>query len=202
MTLPGHPTTVHINIYLPTAGRDAEYVSELSKLETALDEISAEYDDPIVIICGDANASIPMRQSNSRDILFHYFYNRMNLYPVLTNHKTYHHFMGEGSSDSSIDVILLKHSAIEISENIKKIICSKDDPRVDSKHDIIISQLTIPFICMQIPDPTPANDPPTIHNTKHRIIWSEQGILDYRELLANTLLDIQQNWKTPETPVS
>ena len=202
MTLPGYPTTVNINIYLPTAGRDAEYVSELSKLEVALDDINDEHEDAIVIIRGDANASIPIRQSNSRDILFHYFYNRMNLYPVPTNHKTYHHFMGDGASDSSIDVILLQHSTSLISEKIKKIICSKEDPRVDSKHDIIISQLTLPFIGIPISDPTPTIDPPTIPNTKHRIIWSEQGILDYRELLEDTLLDIQQNWKTPETHVS
>ena len=59
MNIPGYPTTVHINIYLPTAGRDADYISELSKLENIFEEINDEFNEPIVVIRGDANAAIP-----------------------------------------------------------------------------------------------------------------------------------------------
>ena len=200
MTIPGYPTTVHINIYLPTAGRDADYISELSKLENILEEIDDEYNKPIVVIRGDANASIPARQSNSRDTLFQYFCERMNLHPILTHHKTYHHFMGDGASDSSIDVILLRHFPAGASENIENIICSKEDPRVDSKHDIVVSKLTLPFI--GFPKLPTIEQPPSIPNTKHKIIWSEEGILAYRELLETTLTNLQNNWKNPDSPVS
>ena len=33
LKIPGYPPTSHINIYMPTAGKDAEYLEELSKLK-------------------------------------------------------------------------------------------------------------------------------------------------------------------------
>ena len=61
------------------------------------------------MIRGDANASLPVRPSNSRDNLFQYFCERIGLLPILSNHKTYHHFTGNESSVSAIDVILHKN---------------------------------------------------------------------------------------------
>ena len=119
LAIPGYPVTVHINIYLPTSGLNSEYVSELSKLETTLDEIDEDYDNPFVMIRDDVNASIPVRISNSRDKLFQYFCERMGLQSISTGHKTYHHFMGNGASDSSIDVILHRNSSLKISEKVK-----------------------------------------------------------------------------------
>lgn len=200
MAIPGYPVTVHINIYLPTSGLNSEYVSELSKLETTLDEIDEDYDNPIVMIRGDANASIPVRISNSRDKLFQYFCERMGLQSISTGHKTYHHFMGNGASDSSIDVILHRNSSLKISEKVKTILCSKTDSRVDSKHDIIVTELSLPYT--DLPPAKPVETPPSITNTKHRIIWSEEGILKYRELLSNTLLNLHDNWKNPPSPIS
>ena len=152
------------------------------------------------MIRGDANASLPVRPSNSRDNLFQYFCERIGLLPILSNHKTYHHFTGNGTSDSAIDVILHKNSSSETSEKIKIILCSKTDSRVDSKHDIIVSEFKLPFLGIK-PSPEVVK-PPSISNTKHRIKWSEDGILDYRSLLFNRLQDIQNNWKNPTTPVS
>ena len=40
LKLPGFPTTIHIGLYLPTGGRETEYVLELSNLETTIDDIS------------------------------------------------------------------------------------------------------------------------------------------------------------------
>ena len=50
LNIPGYPVTVHINIYLPTSGLNADYVAELSKLESTLDEIEEEHNNPIVMI--------------------------------------------------------------------------------------------------------------------------------------------------------
>ena len=36
---PGYQPSVHINIYLPTAGREDEFVEELSVLENVVDDI-------------------------------------------------------------------------------------------------------------------------------------------------------------------
>ena len=187
-------------IYLPAAGRNTDYVSNLSKLENVLDEIEGAYNNPIVMIRGDANASIPVRPPNSRDILFTYFCERSGLHPILTNHKTYHHFTGNRSSDSAIDVLLHKNSCADTSEDIKTIICSNTDSRVDSKHDMIVSEFKLPFLGTK-PSPT-VQKPPEIDNTKHRIKLSEEGILEYRNLLSPRLPNIQNNWKDPAPPVS
>ena len=45
-------------------------VKQLSKLESTLDEIDEDYDNPVVMIRGDANASIPVSLSNSEKNLF------------------------------------------------------------------------------------------------------------------------------------
>ena len=61
-------------------------------------------------------------------------------------------------------------------------------------------QLILPFIGLS---KLPAiEQPPSFPNTEHRIIWSEDGILANRELLATALNNIQNNWKNPESPVS
>ena len=124
----------------------------------------------------------------------------MGLFPILTNHKTYHHFTGNGSSDSAIDVILHRNSSADTSENIKTITCSKTDPRVDSKHDIIVTEFKLPFLGTK--PPPMVEKPPSIINTKHRIKWSEEGILDYRNLLSPRLQNIQNNWRNPASPIS
>ena len=48
--------------------------------------------------------------------------------------------MGDGASDSSIDVSPLSHFPADSFENIESIICRKEDPRVDSNHDIVASK--------------------------------------------------------------
>ena len=83
---------------------------------------------------------------------------------------------------------------------IKDILCSKSDHRVDSKHDIIVSKFQLPSI--PISPQTPPNEPPEVTNTKHRIIWSEEGVSKYRDLLSDTLLSMQNNWKNPPSPIS
>ena len=40
LQLPGTKTSVHIGIYLPTSGKDYEFVSELAYLNNCLDELN------------------------------------------------------------------------------------------------------------------------------------------------------------------
>ena len=154
LKVPGHLPSVHINIYLPTAGLTTEYVSALSGLENLVEEILEEHGDIHIFIRGDANAAVPPRPNNARDKLFQYFCERMSLVPLPTNHTTYHHFMGGGSSDSSIDVLLQRPAGAILSENIKNIFCSKNDPRVDSKHDAIVSTFHLPILSTATPEST------------------------------------------------
>ena len=56
LAIPGLEPTAHIGIYLPTHGRDAEYVTALAALESCILEITEEFACPIYIR-GDANTN-------------------------------------------------------------------------------------------------------------------------------------------------
>ena len=198
--VPGLLPSVHFNIYLPTAGLNSEYVPALSSLENAIEEILDLHGDVDIFIRGDANAAIPPRPNNSRDKLFQYFCERLSLTPAPTNHTTYHHFMGQGSSDSSIDVFLQRTGGAPISETIENIFCSKNDSRVDSKHDAIHSTFSVHPA--SIPTQANVDKMPLVTNTKHKIRWSEDCIPDYQNILSPRLLQIQTDWSKPTSPVS
>ena len=107
--VPGYPMSAHFNIYLPTSGKDSEYIECLAQLKSTIEDVIEDCSDTLIFIRGDANASYHIRgksHSDKRDKLFNHFANSMNLHNIDLHHKTYHHFMGEGSSDSSIDVLL------------------------------------------------------------------------------------------------
>lgn len=106
--IPGYVISAHICIYLPQANLETQFVDHLSKLEETIEEIEDKFSDIPIFIRGDANASVPVRSANKRDELFKFFLERLELNAINTNHKTYHHFVGNGASDSSIDVIIQK----------------------------------------------------------------------------------------------
>ena len=54
---PGSVLSVHIAIYLPTAGQDVQFIEELSKLSATLDEISSIHPEAPVYLRGDFNVS-------------------------------------------------------------------------------------------------------------------------------------------------
>ena len=88
---------VHINIYLPTS----------ATLQAVIDDAKETHPTALIYVKGDANASLIQRPNNKRDQIFKAFleFNKF-LHLSLNNHKTYHHFMGDGNSDSNIDVCL------------------------------------------------------------------------------------------------
>ena len=66
-----------------------------------------------------------------------------NLSQVHIPHQTYHHFLGAGNSDSNLDRLMYSTDAIP--EELDLIICNKENPLVESHHDILISELTLPL---------------------------------------------------------
>ena len=70
---PGHQTSIHINIYLHTAGTDPAFLQDLAILEETIDDAMDKYSDAVVYVRGDANASLPSREKNLRDKLFDHF---------------------------------------------------------------------------------------------------------------------------------
>ena len=195
---PHHPTTIHIAVYLPTAGLEDEFVHELSLMEATIDDLLDKHPTATVFIRGDANACFTLRTGNRRDALFRYFCERLSFSPSLIPHETYHHFIGNTSS--SIDVILQKAGTpILPQEVILGTICSRTSPQVDSKHDIILTSFQLPVVSSSFSKPEKA---PQVPNTKHRIAWSDSGIEMYRNLLSPTLQSLKENWSNPQSAVS
>ena len=106
------------------------------------------------------------------------------------NHKTYHHFTGDGISDSEIDVILCTPKA---EEYVTKIICKKEYPFFDSHHDIIISKFLLPQIT--IPEPNAKLiAAPRIALERQKVIWSDEGIADFQNLVSPHLKRLRAAW--------
>ena len=195
---PGYQVSAHVAIYLPTAGKESEFVEELAALEATIDNIFEKYPSCCLYIRGDANSSTLLRPGNKRDDLFSFFMSNNSLQSIPINHTTYHHFMNGGSSDSCIDVIL--SSTVDASgdpntqvESLLSIVCSKSCDLINSSHDLLITSLDLTS--------KPVNPPtlntlvaPRVSDKKHKIVWSEEGVAKYQELLQHTLPSLQSDF--------
>jgi hypothetical protein len=195
---PGYQTSIHITVYLSTAGKDAEFMKDLVLLQNTIDHLGDKFPDSLIFVRGDANASIIQRKNNKRDDLFRYFVEENKFTPLLLGHKTYHHFMNNGLSDSNIDVVMFPKVTSDgllssTTESLQKILCGKTNALVDSSHDVIITSLLLP------PQPqldiSPGNMlAPRVEHTKYKVHWSEEGILEYQNLLSQTLPSLQSDY--------
>ena len=192
---PGSPISIHIALYLPTSGREDDFFEHLSQLKACIDELSETYKDSLIYIRGDGNVN---RNNTERYKIFSSFLSSSNLRYVPTNHTTYHHFLGEGSFDSDIDIIL-QPSNFSSSETVTSIHCNKVFADIDSHHDIIISKLVLPAAESTDPEIKKA---PKVHNTRNKIIWSEEGIVRYQTEVANKLSELRKTWLNPLSKTS
>ena len=131
----GSSPSIHICIYLPTAGKDKQFVEELTALSSALHDLSFLHPGTPVYLRGDFNVS---NNNKKRRALLDRFMESEGLTETIICHPTYHHFMGSGSGDSHLDKVLYSSNApIEI---IHTIVCKNENPLVESHHDIILSE--------------------------------------------------------------
>ena len=131
---PGYQPSVHVALYLPTHGRDSEFVTELASLKICLEELIELNPEAPVYLRGDANVN---DKNTTRVALLQQFLGEFHLHKVHIQHKTYHHFVREGQFDSNVDVII-HSSSITVPERITEVMCQLDHPNIMSHHDIII----------------------------------------------------------------
>ena len=197
LQLPGAKTSVHIGLYLPTSGKESEFVSELASLYNCLEELKDLYDDPIVFIRGDGNCN---PNNTLRFSLLTRFITDHSLRQIDVSHPTYHHFVGEGRFDNNIDIILCSnHNLVE--EQVTQILCKFDNPEISSHHDIILSEFSLPS---QAQHKVPAElvVAPRIVRDRDKIFWSEDGITAYKELVTPQLRQIREIWEDPSSKYS
>ena len=135
LKLPDALPSIHVALYLPTAGKESEFMTELAKLKIVLEQLIQKYKNAVIFIRGDANAS---KKNPRRFNLLSNFCSEYDLSRVSIDHLTYHHFMGSGSSDSDLDVLLFSNQK-NTSELLLHLRCQKEDPLIDSHHDALVS---------------------------------------------------------------
>ena len=189
LKLPGARLSVHIGIYLPTHGKDTQFISELATLKNCIEEIYSQYDNPLIFIRGDGNCN---PKNISRFKLLKHSIQEHGLAQVIISHPTYHHFVGNGQYDSNIDIIIYT-AADGVSEKITSIICRNDRPDISSHHDIILTELTLPYQPPPVAQPDLLVAPRTAYK-RNKVLWTQEGILQYQNLIANQLQDLRDRW--------
>ena len=172
---------------MPTHGQDSAFVEELSTLSQCLDELGDLHPNAALFLRGDFNVS---ERNDKRTVLLNHFSSKFNLAQSELQHKTYHHFTGAGKSDSSLDKIFYSKS-LQFPEIIQKIHCKLSDPAVDSHHDLIVSNWSLP----DLPPQEPSDDnvvAPRVPNTRSKVLWSDSGVENFQQYVVPELERIQQ----------
>ena len=191
---PGCKTSIHFAIYLPTHGKDAEYVADMASLINCIEELSSTYNDPVFFIRGDGNTN--PKNTNRLNILNH-FISHFSLKQVNILHPTYHHFTGNGRFDSKIDIIL--HSLFQsVTEVVTGIHCKNENPEISSHHDVIFSSFTLPLV-EPAPESTDLISAPRTTQERRKIVWSPEGILSYQNIVSSQLKSLRQTWLNPSS---
>ena len=191
ISIPNHRTSIHVALYLPTAGRDAEYLYELAQLKVVLEDLLLRHPNSLLYIRGDANSS---KTNPRRNHLFKSFCKEFNLTRVPLHHNTYHHFTGSGKSDSELDVLLYA-GPVTCQESLLQLHCQLDNPLMDSHHDLLVSSCSIPHQHGKQLDKSDNLTAPRVENTRHRVIWSEEGKVEYSQMLSELLPEMRNRWK-------
>ena len=198
LSLPDHGVSIHVGLYLPTHGKDAEFVSDLAELGICLDELADKYPRALFYIRGDSNVN---EKNKKRVALFQNFMNTFCLSSVKLYHRTYHHFVGEGCFDSNVDIILYSSSLSE-PENVSRIMCKLENPLILSHHDIIISRCSLPLVPQPPVEQEDLVAAPRIDLPRYKVFWSDEGMIDYEQLLSPHLKEIRKRWLSPNSASS
>ena len=196
LNYPGYCISAHLAIYLPTAGKEVEFVSALASLDSCLDHLLNKHDKLQIFIRGDSNVN---PKNTPRVSLFSHFLTKFSLLNVKIDHPTYHHFLGNGAFDSSIDVLLHSDSPL-VSESLSSIICKQENPLLESHHDIILSNFSL--APSEVPAPDKNIVAPRVDNERVKIIWTDEGIELYENYVGDNLERLRNTWCDPSSPAS
>ena len=191
---PGLATTIHIVVYLPTAGQDVEFVEEIVKLNLCIQELLTKHPDADLYIRGDANVN---PKDKNRKATFKKLCDDWNLTETSLSHPTYHHFVGNGLSDSQLDVILHTRTA---PETLLKIFCKLEDPLVTSHHDALLSTFRANLDTTEALQVNPMA--PRVDNNRVKIHWNPAGADAYKSCVSEALPRMRSTWLEPNSEAS
>ena len=196
LNFPGTLSSIHTVVYLPTSGRDDQFMTSLVELQVHIEDARDKHPEAAHFLRGDANSN---PNNLPRFNLFNDFCDRLSLTKVSLNHPTYHHFVGNGNFDSEIDVLFFHGK--NASETLYDIICKNDCPLIASHHDVILSTCIIPAALEPPPD-TNLLVAPRVQNDRIKILWSDNGVLEYQNLIGTSLASLRERWANPSSSSS
>ena len=94
---------------------------------------------------------------------------------------------------------MLYSSASDVHECLIDQVCKNENPLIGSHHDALISKFSLPAIPFNVPVETPSA--PKIPNNRVKIIWSNDGIKEYENMLQSHLDTLATRWGKPESAV-
>ena len=191
---PACAPTIHLCVYLPTHGKDCQFLNEVSNLSTLIHDLRLTYPDHMIYIRGDFNIN---EKNLKRMECLDFLKNEHHMNEVKLNHPTYHHFTGNGTRDSNLDRILFS-TQHQGQEKLIDILCKHDHPLVNSTHDVILTS----WLPLLVDNPIEEYEKvraPKIENTRHRIVWSDDGITAYQKILIPHLRRLQDQWLSSPT---
>ena len=197
LKMPGTLSSIHTALYLPTAGKEEQFMTAMVELEGHIADLRIKYPDAAHFLRGDANSN---QKNSARYTLFSHLCSTYSLQKIPLSHPTYHHFVGDGCFDSEIDV-LLYHGPDNVSECLDRIICKLESPFVNSQHDVILSHCSLPSSPIPPPD-TDLVEAPRVTNERIKIVWSDEGIEDYEDLVGTSLASLREQWGDPNSRTS
>ena len=179
-----------ISLYLPTSGKDDEFLGCLAELSLFIVENCVET-GTVVLIGTDANCSD--RSSSRRSQGFQEFCTQHNLLKIQQSEPTYHHFNGVSSSNIDFFLISCAHSN-KLGNIVSQ--CTQDNPGNFSCHDPIVASLQTSF---------PAQEKKTAlfsHTYSNfeqpRVIWNKERLCDYQNIAAKALSYFEAFFPTKE----
>ena len=193
---PGVPTSIHIALYMPTSGKESQFIEIISQLTSTIEYLKQMHHGAYIFLRGDSNVN---HNNKERLKVYENFCSRLKLKNIPTNHKTYHHFLGNGLFDSSLDVIL-QSADIPCNEKVKNILCQDHFPEIDSHHDVIMSSISLPVTSMAYGSPADLISAPRVPNLRERIVWDKENLSEYEKLVSKRLVRIRKEWSIPNSP--
>ena len=86
---PECPVSIHIALYMPTSGKETEFIEQIVPLSNCLNELKQQCEDCLIYLRGDGNVN-PNNIERTR--IFNSFVSNHNLVQSNIQHKTYHHW--------------------------------------------------------------------------------------------------------------
>ena len=82
---------------------------------------------------------------------------------------------------------------------MKEIVCKHQHPLIQSHHDMVVSTFSLPFYKEMVKrvDNITA---PEVDNERVKIVWSDEGVRDYENALADNLTRLRNTWCEPSSP--